>query len=125
MRQLFCLLAAAVAVLGSARADAPQPVRDQARDIFQSIIAFKTSIGLHQVPAMAESLAGKFRAGGFADEDIHVLPLDETASLVVRYRGSGKGGKPVLLLAHMDVVTANREEWERDPYTLIEENGFS
>ena len=73
---------------------------------------------------MAEYLAGKFRAGGFANEDIHILPYEETASLVVRYRGNGKGGKPILLLAHMDVVTANREDWERDPYTLIEENGF-
>ena len=43
---------------------------------------------------------------------------------MVRYRGDGSGGKPILLLAHMDVVTANREDWERDPYTLIEENGF-
>jgi acetylornithine deacetylase/succinyl-diaminopimelate desuccinylase-like protein len=125
MRSLLALLAAGlVAAVGGARADAPQAVRAQALDIFRSIIAFKTSIGLHQVPVMAEYLAGKFRAGGFASEDIHVLPYDETASLVVRYRGNGTGGKPVLLLAHMDVVTANREEWERDPYTLIEEKGY-
>jgi hypothetical protein len=47
---------------------------------------------------------------------VHVLPLGETASLVVRYRGDGSGGRPILLMAHMDVVTAKREEWERDPY---------
>jgi acetylornithine deacetylase/succinyl-diaminopimelate desuccinylase-like protein len=124
MQKLFCLLLTALVAFGSARADAPQPVREQAREILQSIIAFKTSIGLHQVPVMAEYLAGKFRAGGFADADIHILPVGETASLVVRYRGNGKGGKPVLFLAHMDVVTANREDWQRDPYTLIEENGY-
>jgi acetylornithine deacetylase/succinyl-diaminopimelate desuccinylase-like protein len=125
MRLLLALLAAGLAAAaGGARADAPQAVRAQALDIFRSVIAFKTSIGLHQVPVMAEYLAGKFRAGGFASEDIHVLPYDETASLVVRYRGNGTAGKPILLLAHMDVVTANREEWERDPYTLIEEKGY-
>ena len=42
----------------------------------------------------------------------------------MRYRGDGTGGRPVLLLAHMDVVTAKREEWERDPYTLVQEDGF-
>ena len=61
---------------------------------------------------------------GFPDEDIHVLPSGETAALVVRYRGSGKGGKPILLLAHMDVVTAKPEDWKRDPFTLVEENGY-
>ena len=43
---------------------------------------------------------------------------------MVRYRGNGRGGKPILLLAHMDVVTAKPEEWQRDPFTLIEENGY-
>jgi len=125
MRSLLALGAAGlVAVVGGAHADAPPALRIQALDIFRSVIAYKTSVGLHQVPVMAEYLAGKFRAGGFADDDIHVVPYEETASLVVRYRGNGKGGKPILLLAHMDVVTANREDWERDPYTLIEENGY-
>ncbi len=96
----------------------------KAREIFARIIGFKTSAGLGQVPAMTEYLAGEFRRGGFADADIHVLPLGEAASLVVRYRGDGSGGKPILLMSHMDVVTAKREDWKRDPYTLVEENGF-
>ena len=61
---------------------------------------------------------------GFPDEDIHVLTSGENAALVVRYRGSGKSGKPILLLAHMDVVTAKPEDWKRDPFTLVEENGY-
>ncbi len=69
-------------------------------------------------------LADRFRAAGFPEDDIHILPSGETASLVVRYRGTGKGGKPILLLAHMDVVTAKPEDWERDPFKLIEENGY-
>jgi acetylornithine deacetylase/succinyl-diaminopimelate desuccinylase-like protein len=101
----------------------PQAAREQARDIFRTVIGFRTSEGLGQVPAMANYLADQFRKAGFPDDDVHVLPLGETASLVVRYRGNG-GGKPITLLAHMDVVTAKPEEWERDPFTLVEENGF-
>ncbi len=96
----------------------------KAREIFQRVISFKTSVGLGQVPAMSNDLAGEFRAAGFPEADIHVLPLGETASLVVRYRGDGSRGKPVLLMAHMDVVTAKREDWQRDPFTLVEENGY-
>jgi acetylornithine deacetylase/succinyl-diaminopimelate desuccinylase-like protein len=124
--RLFLALCAAcvVATAAGAPAQAPPATRTQALDIFRSIIAMQTSIGLHQVPVMAEYLASKFREGGFPSEDIHILPYEETASLVVRYRGNGKGGMPILWLSHMDVVTANRADWERDPYTLIEENGF-
>jgi len=96
----------------------------QAREIYSTIVGFQTSVGLGQVPKMAEYLAGQFRAAGFAAMDVNVLPLGETASLVVRYRGNGTGGKPILLNAHMDVVTANRSDWERDPFTLIEQNGY-
>ncbi len=96
----------------------------EARQIFQDVIAFKTSVGLGQVPAMVDYLTAKFRAAGFPAEDIHVVPHGETAALVVRYRGTGKGGKPILFMAHMDVVTAKPEDWERDPFTLIEENGY-
>jgi acetylornithine deacetylase/succinyl-diaminopimelate desuccinylase-like protein len=96
----------------------------KAREIFAKVISIPTSVGLGKVPEEANYLAGEFRKGGFPDADIHVLPLGETASLVVRYRGDGSGGKPILFMAHMDVVTAKREDWQRDPYTLIEENGF-
>jgi acetylornithine deacetylase/succinyl-diaminopimelate desuccinylase-like protein len=96
----------------------------KALDMFRTVIAMQTSEGLGHVPALANYLAGEFRAAGFDEQDIHVLPLGETASLVVRFRGNGTGGRPVALLAHMDVVTAKREDWVRDPFTLIEENGF-
>ena len=100
------------------------PNEAKAREIFQRVIGFKTSVGLAQVPVMAEYLAGEFRAAGFPDGDIHILPLGETASLVVRYRGDGSGGKPILFMAHMDVVTAKREDWQRDPFTLLEQDGY-
>ena len=136
---LFGLTSHAHAAVPADRYDA------KAREIFAKVIAFQTADGFSQVPAMASYLAGEFRAAGFPDADIHIVPLDEkayvaarygneaaanssfkdeTASLVVRYRGDGSGGRPIALMAHMDVVTARPEDWERDPFKLIEENGF-
>ena len=134
MRQLAIM--AAVLVLGAgaaaALAKAPAPVRAgapaaeraQAREIFEHIVGIESSVGKGNVPAVANYLAGLFLAGGFPAADVHVLPLGETASLVVRYRGNGRGGRPIDLIAHMDVVTANRGDWQRDPFRLIEENGY-
>src|SRR5271156_5250808 len=139
MRQLAIM--AAVLVLGAgaaaALAKAPAPVRAgapaaeraQAREIFEHIVGIESSVGKGNVPAVANYLAGLFLAGGFPAADVRVLPLGETASLVVRYRGSGRGGnsregRPIDFIAHMDVVTANRADWQRDPFRLIEENGY-
>lgn len=106
-------------------ADAAKAAHDaRLREIFATAISMPTSIGLGNVPRLAAYLADQFRAGGFPEADIHILPLGETASLVVRYRGDGTGGKPIAFMGHLDVVTARREDWQRDPYTLVEENGY-
>ncbi|HEY1313952.1 MAG TPA: M20/M25/M40 family metallo-hydrolase [Steroidobacteraceae bacterium] len=108
----------------AAPAAAPDAVRAQAREIFAHIVGIESSIGKGNVPLVAKYLAERFQAGGFPAADIHVLPLGETASLVVRYRGNGHGGRPIDFIAHMDVVTAKRSDWQRDPYHLTEEQGF-
>lgn len=122
---------AAMALCGAASAQTAQmaPEADQqtkalARDIFQHIIAMDTSVEGHQVPQMAQYLAGLFRDAGFAESDIHIVPVGDTASFIVRYHGDGSGGRPIILMAHMDVVTAHRSDWQRDPFQLIEENGY-
>src|SRR5688572_33401852 len=110
---------------GSVRAQSPSEAeRAAALDIYRTIVSYDTSVDGAQTPAMASYLAGLFRAAGFAEEDVRVLPLASTASLAVRYRGDGTRKGALLLLAHMDVVPARREEWERDPFTLIEDGGF-
>ena len=121
---LGALLALAIAA-PCAAASAPL-TKDQAeaRALYAKLISYKTSEGLGQVPVMAQYLVEQFRAAGFADADIHLLPVGETAGLVVRYRGDGSGGKPILLMAHMDVVAADPKDWQRDPFTLVEENGY-
>lgn len=131
---------ATLAALGTLVA-APCIAQDQSSDytadyqqtaltIYRDSIAMRTAAGHGQVPTMAHYLADRFRDAGFPDEDIHVLPYkvpsgEETASLVVRYRSGNSSGKaPILLTAHMDVVDALRKDWERDPFTLIEEDGY-
>jgi len=120
---LGALLAVAIA-LPCAAAAAPTPEQARARAIYAKLISYKTEVGEGQVPKMTDYLVGLFRDAGFPPDDIHVFPLGETNSLVVRYKGDGSGGKPILLMAHMDVVPADPKDWTRDPFTLIEENGY-
>jgi len=100
----------------------------KAREIFERVIAFKSIAPGYETPQLAEYLAGELRAAGFAEQDMLLGRLDETAYLVVRYRGQPPPGtparKPVLLLSHLDVVPALKEHWKRDPFKLEEANGF-
>jgi carboxypeptidase PM20D1 len=101
-----------------------------ALEIYRHIISIRSAAGHGNVPEVANYLADQFRNGGFDDGDIHVLPQtlssgEETASLVVRYEGDDSAGRePILLIAHMDIVDALPEDWERDPFTLVEEDGY-
>jgi len=125
LRRWVAGFAALAVTCALAAAQTPsQADRDMAREILQRIVAFDTSVEGRQTPAMATYLAERFRRGGFAAADVHMIPHAHTAALVVRYRGDGSGGRPILFLAHMDVVPAHRADWERDPFTLVEEDNF-
>ena len=110
--------------------DYTKPYQKKALDIYRKSISIRSAETHGMVPVLAEYLAEQFRAGGFPAEDVHVLPFtkpggEKIAALVVRYRGNGSSGaKPILLTAHMDVVDAMPEDWERDPFTLVEEDGY-
>src|SRR5690242_10367840 len=125
MRHLLpCVgLALALALPSSAGAETTAQLMPETMAMLRHAIATQTVEGKGQVPAFARYLAGKLESAGFAKSDIEVIPVGETAALVAHYRGSGKG-KPILLSAHMDVVAANPKDWSRDPFTLIEENGY-
>lgn len=124
LRTCATALAALFISASVAAAQAPSEAqRAQARELYARVVAVDSSTGPQNV-ALANMLAERFRAGGFAAEDVTIVPAGETAGLVVRYRGNGTGGRPILFLAHMDVVPALRSDWERDPFTLVEENGF-
>ncbi|OHT20405.1 M20/M25/M40 family metallo-hydrolase [Edaphosphingomonas haloaromaticamans] len=119
------LLLASVALPAHAAAPAKgDPAQEKAAlDLLVKSIGFRTVQGQGQVPAYAEYLAGVLKAAGFPAEDVVVTPRGETATLVARYRGTGKG-KPILLSGHMDVVEAKREDWERDPFVAVVEKGY-
>jgi carboxypeptidase PM20D1 len=106
-------------------ADINMPFGQKAFEIYKTSVEMRTADGQHQVPVLARYLASEFKKGGFPEEDIHVLEIGDTAALVVRYRGDDSlDKKPISISAHMDVVDALREDWERDPFTLVEENGY-
>ena len=106
-------------------ADINIPFGHKAFEIYKTSVEMRTADGQHQVPVLARYLASEFKKGGFPEEDIHVLEIGNTAALVVRYRGDDSlDKKPISISAHMDVVDALREDWERDPFTLVEENGY-
>jgi len=114
-------IAAAPAVAGPKDA----PFADKAFEIYKTAVEMRTAKGHGLVPKLAEYMASEFEKGGFPAEDIHVLKMDKIAALVVRYRGDGSSGKkPISISAHMDVVDALASDWERDPFTLIEEDGY-
>lgn len=100
--------------------------KQQVVDLYRQVIAYRSAQGHNQVRPLAEFLQDKFLAGGFPRKDVHYLPMgDANAALVVRYRGGNDSGvKPVLFMAHMDIVDALPEDWQRDPYKLIEEDGY-
>ena len=96
--------------------------------MYQQLVEINTVDSVGSVTAAVQAMAARFRAAGFPAADIHILipPGAPTkGNLVVRYRGrSGNTMKPVLLLAHLDVVAALRTDWSRDPFQLQEANGF-
>ncbi|MFL6843626.1 MAG: M20/M25/M40 family metallo-hydrolase [Allosphingosinicella sp.] len=102
----------------------------KAHEIFQHAIEIPTVEGRGKVPELAQYLADQYKAAGWAESDIHVLPYEgnpgnQTAALVVRWPAAKPSGKkPILLMAHMDVVEAKPEDWSMDPFTFVEKDGY-
>jgi acetylornithine deacetylase/succinyl-diaminopimelate desuccinylase-like protein len=119
---VLCL--APLAAARAADTTVPPEISAAALEMLKRSIGYRTAEGEGQVPAYAEYLAGELKAHGFAAEDITITPRGETATLTARYRGSDPHAKPILVASHMDVVSAKREDWERDPYVAVVEDGF-
>jgi len=122
------ILSAVVVLLLSnpvAAADGKSEHARKTLEIYTKIIEMETSKNLGNVPAMARYLADEMIGAGLAEADIEILPVGETAALIARYRGDGSSGKaPILLLAHMDVVEARPEDWERPPFKLTKDDTY-
>jgi len=119
------ILLAAVFLLGTAAAaQAPaDPWHAKARTLLEKAIPFQTVQGRNQSPQMAAWLETELRAAGFTE--VQVRPHDATAALTLRWPAARPSGqKAILLMAHMDVVEARREDWSKDPFVLTEEEGY-
>ena len=116
---------AAAAAAGAAAA--PRPDQLEFRELYRELIETNTSHSVGSCTQAAERMAAHLRAAGFAPGELHPFAVAEhpkDGGLVAVLPGSDPRLKAVLLLAHLDVVEARREDWTRDPFTLVEEGGY-
>jgi acetylornithine deacetylase/succinyl-diaminopimelate desuccinylase-like protein len=98
--------------------------RQLSHDIFKQLIEINTTDSVGSVTGASEAMAKRFRDAGFPESDLQVVgPNDRKKNLVVRFHGTGKR-KPVLLIGHLDVVEARREDWTTDPFQFVERDGY-
>ncbi len=136
MRKLLAVLLAFSATTAFAATD-PRTVptkldptwQARTRALFKQAIEIPTVHHRGEMPRMAKLLADQFRAAGIPQSDIHIMPYealpgDKTAALIVRWRSANPTKKPMLILGHMDVVEAKRDDWKYDPFVFREEGGY-
>ncbi len=115
----------------AAMAQAQQPMlstadRALAHDVLKQLIETNTSHSVGSTTVAAEAMRKRFLDAGFAAKDMVVMgPDDRHGNLVLRYHGKhGSTLKPALIIAHLDVVEAKREDWTSDPFKLVEKDGY-
>jgi len=126
MSRTLITLALVLLTPGLTAAQAPAAPDRLARDILQELVNIDTTDSVGNTTTAAEAMAVRLRAAGFPDADVQVLgPNPRKGNLVARYRGTG-ARPPVLLLAHIDVVEAKKEDWsaDLDPFTFVERDGY-
>jgi acetylornithine deacetylase/succinyl-diaminopimelate desuccinylase-like protein len=102
----------------------PEPEKQLAHDIYKEFVEIQSGYTTGSTTPVAEAAAARLKAAGFADSDIFVDgAIPKKANIVVCYHGTG-ARKPILLLAHTDVVEAKREDWSTDPFQLVEKDGY-
>ena len=124
MFKLSCLILVCLASLRGASLTPPEEDRQLAREIYKEMIESKSGFTTGETTSIAKSMADRLKLAGFPESDIWVGGAKDTKyNLVVRYHGTG-ARKPILLLAHTDVVEAKREDWSMDPFQFIEKDGY-
>ena len=123
------VLAFTLALLAATPALAAAPGHaDSARalELLKTSIGYRTTASAGQEPILAYAgwIKGVLVAAGYSPSDIVIEPVAGTATLVARLPGRDPGRKPMVISAHMDVVEARAEDWTRDPFTPVVENGY-
>jgi len=118
-------IAVFLSLLGSAHA-APDAGERQFRELYQELVETNTTLSSGSCTVAAERMAARLKAAGFRDADLHRFAAPDhpnEGGLVAIYPGRDRQAQAILLLAHVDVVEAKREDWTRDPFKLVEEAG--
>jgi acetylornithine deacetylase/succinyl-diaminopimelate desuccinylase-like protein len=116
-----------VALALPAAAQELRPDQAKFRALYEELVETNTTLSEGSCTLAAERMAARMKAAGFADAELTLFSTPEhprEGGLVAVYPGTSKTAKPMLLLAHIDVVEAKRADWTRDPFTLVEENGY-
>jgi acetylornithine deacetylase/succinyl-diaminopimelate desuccinylase-like protein len=129
----LCAAVSAVAVAATDPRTVPTKLdptwQAKTRDVFKQAIEIPTVHHRGEMHRMATLLANQFKAAGIPESDIHFMPYealpgDKTEALIVRWRSPKATRKPMLILGHMDVVEAKREDWKFDPFVFREQDGY-
>ena len=98
---------------------------EQALSLVKQAIGLRSVRGLgNQAPEVAALFKSALVAGGFAEQEVTITPIDDTAYLIARWPGTSSNLKPLVISGHMDVVEAKPADWQRDPFTAVIENGM-
>ena len=129
MRKLIsgALLASVAIGPAAAAGTAPRPDQVAFRGLYKELVETNTTLSEGSCTLAAERMAARLKAAGMADFDLTLFAdpaHPKEGGLVAIYAGSSKSLRPILLLAHIDVVEAKRADWTRDPFTLVEEDGY-
>ena len=122
---LALILTLAAAPMSTASDSLPPRWQRVAQDVLRDIVNVNTAQGGEGTTKAAQVVAGYLRQAGFPESDLSLVgPDPKNLNLIVRLHGTGKGSKPMLLIAHLDTVTANRADWTTDPFVFTEKDGW-
>ncbi|WP_422060005.1 M20/M25/M40 family metallo-hydrolase [Sphingopyxis sp.] len=129
MKKLTALLTSALLLAAPAVAQEAQPRPDQLafRDLYKELVETNTTLSSGSCTLAAQRMLARMQAAGFPGDQLILFIAEDhpkEGGLVVVYPGTRPKAKAILLVAHIDVVEAKREDWERDPFKMIEENGY-
>jgi len=127
MKKLVAIMLATVAAPLLAQAPALRPDQQAFRALYEEMVETDTTVTHGSCTELAANVAGHLKQAGYADSDLTYFSTPDhpkEGGLVAILPGSDPKAGALLLLGHIDVVEARREDWTRDPFTLIEENGY-
>lgn len=101
------------------------PWHAKAENMLEQAVQIPTVVGQNHVPELARYFADQFRAAGIPDKDIKIIPYNQTAALIVRWRAERPTTqKPIMVMGHMDVVAAKKDDWFMDPFKLVKKDNY-